>query len=57
MSVIIRGMEMPECCCKCDLLGYISYCALLRRTMLIENVLKGRDIDCPLEEVMEDDMR
>lgn len=69
MSVIVKGMEMPECCAECyfsfvyDVInaehieGYGVCMAPNRKEYpTIEDVSKRSD-DCPLEEVQEDDMR
>lgn len=46
MSVLVRGMDMPQCCgaCKID----TSYCRLWEH---FRSRTKQRHPDCPLEEV------
>lgn len=47
MHVIIRGMQLPEKCCKCKILHKsTSVCPLLRRRVVD---LGKRHDDCPLE--------
>ena len=53
MSVLIKGMEMPESCgccpmCYCDHYGYVM-CTLINE----EVNLKTQSPDCPLTEVKE----
>lgn len=60
MSVIVRGMEMPECCAECYFccVGDDAVCMSANRKEfpLVPDVAERLD-DCPLEEVQEDDMR
>ena len=52
MSVIVRGMDMPETCdscdfCECDDTGY--YCGIATETgRILVDVRKCRRDDCPL---------
>ena len=48
MSVIIKGMEMPENCYYCDLGIYEYPCGFTNQEHLCED---GRPPDCPLVEV------
>lgn len=49
MSVIIKGMQLPDKCCKCPILHKSTgVCPLLRRRVVDPG--KKHD-DCPLEEV------
>lgn len=63
MSVLIRGMEMPECCAECRMM-----CEFICRA--VDEYLTDDEDEygcpkwtsermewCPLEEVMEDDCR
>ena len=57
MSVIVKGMKMPENCCQCEWHEYYGgdydWCHACRRTgkMPIENAETGRADDCPLVEI------
>ena len=57
MSVLIRGMDMPENCCQCEWHEYYGgdydWCHACRKTgtMPIENAEIGRAEDCPLVEL------
>lgn len=57
MSVIVRGMEMPENCGKCPMYGFrASYFCYITGQFTI--CLDGdRASWCPLEEVQEDDCK
>ena len=48
MSVIVKGMEMPNKCCECNI-RYEMFCPLLHRFIADE----GRRHNCPLGEVPE----
>ena len=54
MSVLIKNMEMPQSCSRCDL---IMSCPVWQRKWIkYENkmwYLENRDVCCPLEEVEE----
>ena len=57
MSVIVKGMEMPENCCQCEwheyYVGGVDWCHACRKTgtMPIDNAELGRAKDCPLFEI------
>ncbi|MBQ1576547.1 MAG: hypothetical protein IIZ83_06265 [Oscillospiraceae bacterium] len=57
MSVLIKGMKMPESCKNCQWVeeygGDYDWCyaCLLTGKMPLENAEDGRDTDCPLVEV------
>lgn len=46
MSVIVKGMEMPNKCCECNI-RYEMFCPLLHRFIADE----GRRHNCPLGDV------
>ena len=51
MSVVIKGMQLPEKCCKCPIMRKVnSMCPLLGKSV-VEPGQRRRD--CPLEEVEE----
>lgn len=51
MSVVIKGMQLPDKCCKCKILyKSTGVCPLLKRRMVDPG--KKHD-DCPLEVVDE----
>ena len=50
MSILIKGMKMPENCCECDIRGYDAnageeYCPFSQ----IECLSIGRQKDCPIK--------
>ena len=48
MPVIIKGMQLPEKCCKCKILSKAnSMCPLIGRVVVDQG---KRHADCPLEE-------
>lgn len=57
MSVLIRGMDMPENCCQCEWHecygGDYDWCHAchMTGTMPIENAETGRAEDCPIVEI------
>ena len=59
MSVLIKGMKMPECCVECEWHEYYGgdydWVHACRRTgtMPIENAETDRANDCPLVEIPE----
>ena len=55
MSVLIKGMKMPDCCAGCPLLEYDDYatgkehrCNALNVVMSWDDLPEGRRKDCPL---------
>ena len=57
MSVIVKGMKMPDCCASCPLLEYDEFaidgykdhwCNALDIGMSIDELPEGRRKDCPL---------
>ena len=55
MSVIVKGMKMPDCCASCPLLEYDDYatgkehhCNALNVAMSWDDLPEGRRKDCPL---------
>lgn len=57
MSVLIKDMEMPDCCASCPFRIYDDYvtdkphtCVVLEISMGWDDLPKGRREDCPLEE-------
>lgn len=52
MSVVIKGMQLPDKCCKCRILHKSTgVCPLLRRRIVDPG---KRHEDCPLEEEEDD---
>ena len=56
MSVVVRGMEMPETCRDCPCLRTILFgyqCSVTLRTfdVISQEVWEGRAKDCPLFEI------
>lgn len=55
MSVIVKGMKMPECCGECELNDSDDdgiYCTVLEVFMRFDELPKGRRSDCPLAELI-----
>ena len=51
MNVVIKGMQLPDKCCKCELMRKASgVCPVLGKRIVDPG--KRRE-DCPLEEVRE----
>jgi len=50
MSVLVKGMEMPENCLNCDINTSYNYCPILRRDTSDIRYDKRFD-DCPIVEV------
>ena len=57
MSVIVKGMRLPDCCGSCPLLEYDDYatgkehhCNALNVAMSWDDLPEGRREDCPLTE-------
>lgn len=59
MSVIVKGMKMPETCCQCEWHEYYGgdydWCHACRKMGIIptEDAETGRRKDCPLVELPE----
>ena len=51
MSVLIKGMEMPENCWDCPLQYDYICCSVMDDIELTDENEKKRDSNCPLEEV------
>ena len=57
MSVLIKGMEMPQNCYTCNLCNYYNepnqgcYCVALRADLHRTNIMKEREKNCPLIEL------
>jgi len=55
MSVLIKGMEMPQGCCGCQFVQSNEigddYCLLLHRQIEIDIYDVRREDDCPLVEI------
>lgn len=55
MSVLIKGVELPEKCVECKLLHFIDRrfsCCLTDEEMSFDSLMYGyKSEDCPLEEV------
>ena len=53
MSILIKGMEMPKCCSKCDLrviaIGLDFQCAISGET--VDDYYSSRHPKCPLVEI------
>lgn len=53
MSILIKGMEMPKCCSKCDLrviaIGLDFQCAISGET--VDDYYSSKHPKCPLIEV------
>ena len=53
MSILIKGMEMPECCSKCDLrviaIGLDFQCAISGET--VDDYYSSRHPKCPIVKV------
>ena len=47
MSVLIKGMKMPESCANCDIIGLNDVIGC-KHTYDLENEWVGRSLDCPL---------
>lgn len=59
MSVIVKGMSLPDCCGSCPLLEYDDYatgkehhCNALNVAMSWDELPDGRRSDCPLAELI-----
>lgn len=61
MSVIVKGMRLPDCCGSCPLLEYDEFaidgnkdhwCNVLDIGMSIDEMPEGRREDCPLTELI-----
>lgn len=59
MSVIVKGMKMPDRCASCPLLEYDDYatgkehhCNALNVAMSWDDLPEGRREDCPLVELI-----
>ena len=49
MSILIKGLRMPDCCCNCPCLdGEYGKCNISRKSIRSD---KGRLADCPLVEL------
>ena len=53
MSILIKGMEMPENCWDCPLQYDYMCCSVMDEIKLTDENEKKRDRNCPLEEVTE----
>jgi len=54
MSVLIKGMKMPEECCVCDFMVNGMRCSALKFCDVDDAILRGeRYADCPLIEIPE----
>lgn len=49
MSILIKGMNMPESCANCDIIGLNDVIGC-KHTYDLENEWSGRSLDCPLVE-------
>lgn len=50
MSILIKGMDMPKCCCDCLLYDSAGFCAS-DPTREFEDYNHKRPDDCPLSEM------
>lgn len=58
MSILIKGMEMPETCVECKCFdGEWLVCSITGFAPDSEELFEKRDDACPLVEVQEDDMK
>lgn len=58
MSILIKGMEMPEDCEHCSFCGVdVESGCWVTKNWIIRKVGQDRPSWCPLVEVQEDDMR
>ena len=51
MSVIVKGMRLPNCCAECELSESDDegiYCNVLEEFMRFDELPKGRRSDCPI---------
>ena len=51
MSVIVKTMDMPDCCAVCELTDSDDdgiYCHVLEEFMRFDELPKGRRSDCPI---------
>ena len=57
MSILIKGMEMPQNCYTCNLCNYYNepnqgcYCVTLRADLHSTDIMKERAKNCPLVEL------
>lgn len=58
MSILIKGMNIPECCVLCSLFQSDEdggFCRALKMYMYWDVIPNGRRKDCPIEMIVLDD--